>query len=301
MFKTAWHSSYRLHLPHDHRFPMVKYELIPEQLLREGIIDKNHLFSPGVVSDQIVELTHSNDYWNSLKNLTLSDKEIRAIGFPLNDELILRERILVQGTIDCAAFALKTGIAFNTAGGTHHAFSNRGEGFCLLNDQAIAANWLLFTKQAKKIMIVDLDVHQGNGTAQLFADKPEVFTFSMHGKENYPLRKEHSDRDIELITGINGTDYLAILKKEFISAALEFAPDFIFYNAGVDVLATDKYGKLNLTPDDCAERDRTVFEFCRAQKIPVTVCMGGGYSPAISDIVNAHVNTFKMAASVYES
>ncbi|MBX7205250.1 MAG: histone deacetylase [Bacteroidia bacterium] len=300
MFVTAWHSSYRLHLPDGHRFPMIKYELIPEQLLREGIIDKNHLFSPGIVPDPIIELTHCKSYWNSLKNLQLTEKETRAIGFPLHDELILRERILVQGTIDCATFALKNGIAFNTAGGTHHASFNRGEGFCLLNDQAIAANWLLFTKQAKKIMIVDLDVHQGNGTAQLFVGKPEVFTFSMHGKENYPLRKENSDRDIELITGINGYDYLAILKREFISAAIEFAPDFIFYNAGVDVLATDKYGKLNLSPEDCAERDRTVFEFCRAQKIPVTVCMGGGYSPNISDIVNAHVNTFKMAAGIYE-
>lgn len=299
MFKVAWAPAYCLHLPPDHRFPMSKYELIPQQLLREGIIDNYQLFLPVSVTDEIVELTHDKIYWNRLKSLELTDREIRAIGFPLNEELINREKILVQGTIDCAAFALRDGIAFNTAGGTHHASTTRGEGFCLLNDQAIAANWLLNKGRAKKIMIVDLDVHQGNGTAEIFSQRPEVFTFSMHGRENYPLRKESSDKDVELSTGTNGKLYLELLREKFLPLADSVAPDFIFYNAGVDVLATDRYGKLKLSREECMERDMVILKFCKEKNIPVTVCMGGGYSPQIADIVNAHVNTFRAAVGIF--
>lgn len=299
MLKIAFDPIYAHPLPEGHRFPMLKYELIPEQLMHEGVITKDNLFKPDLVSEDVILLTHDNAYWEQLRDLTLSPKEQRRTGFPLSAQLIERERMIAQGTIDCCHYAFEYGVSFNVAGGTHHAGTNWGEGFCLLNDQAIAAIYLLNNDLAQSILIIDLDVHQGNGTAQIFENEPRVFTFSMHGANNFPYRKEKSDLDIALDDGISDEEYLNLLYKYLPQIINQHKPQFIFYLAGVDVLETDKLGKLSLTKQACKQRDRFVFEQCINNKIPVQVSMGGGYSPQIKDIVEAHCNTYRLANELY--
>ena len=286
-------------LPDGHRFPMLKYELIPEQLLYEGLIIKEELFSPDLLSEDIILLSHNKDYWERLRDLKLTPAEIRRAGFPLSALLLERELRIAQGTINCCIHAISNGIAFNIAGGTHHAGSNWAEGFCLLNDQAIAANYLLYSGLSNRILIIDLDVHQGNGTAEIFKDDDRVFTFSMHAERNFPFRKEKSDLDIGLEDGISDKEYLEILNEHLVKIINNHQPDFVFYLAGVDVLSTDKLGKLNLSIKGCKERDEIVIKTCRIMKIPVQVSMGGGYSPKVSDIVEAHCNTFRIAHDLY--
>ncbi|UKJ06348.1 histone deacetylase [Solitalea lacus] len=299
MLKISFDPIYSHPLPEGHRFPMIKYELIPEQLLHEGSISVENLFRPVPVEEEIILLTHDNDYWNKLKTLTLSPQEERRTGFPLSKQLVERELTIAQGTIDCCYFALEHGVAMNVAGGTHHAFTNKGEGFCLLNDIAIATNYLLHKKIVNKILIVDLDVHQGNGTAEIFQHNPAVFTFSMHGKTNWPYKKERSDLDIELPDNTNDALYLSLLKETLPRLIECEKPEFIFYLSGVDILETDKLGKLSVSKAGCKERDRFVFEQCKLHNIPVSVSMGGGYSPRVADIVEAHCNTFRLANDLY--
>lgn len=299
MIKIAWHSIYAHPLPDGHRFPMLKYELIPGQLLHEGTIAQENLFSPEPVNEDIVLLTHDKNYWEQLKQLTLSAKDQRRIGFPLSAQLMERELRITQGTIDGAIFAKQYGIAFNVAGGTHHAGSNWGEGFCLLNDQAICANYLLNNKLANSILIIDLDVHQGNGTAEIFRNNRNVFTFSMHGDKNFPFRKEISDLDVPLNDGIEDEEYLRLLEINLKKAFEISTPDFVFYLAGVDVLATDKLGKLSLSKFACRERDRLVLEVCKNKNLPLQISMGGGYSTDIKDIVDAHCNTYRLAFDIF--
>jgi acetoin utilization deacetylase AcuC-like enzyme len=299
MIKIAYHPLYAHPLPEGHRFPMLKYELIPEQLLHEGTITKENLFAPEPLAEKYIVNTHDKTYWEELKNLTLPAKEQRRIGFPLSAQLVEREIRIAQGTIDGALHAQQNEIAFNIAGGTHHAGSNWGEGFCLLNDQAIAANYLLNNNLAMRILIIDLDVHQGNGTAEIFKNEPRVFTFSMHGDKNFPFRKEQSDLDIALADGTNDDTFLCKL-----ADALKFVfdkqqPEFVFYLSGVDVLASDKLGKLVLTKTACKQRDQLVFEACIKHNIPVQVSMGGGYSEDIKIIVDAHCNTFRTAFDLF--
>jgi acetoin utilization deacetylase AcuC-like enzyme len=295
LIKIAYHSLYAHPLPEGHRFPMVKYELIPAQLIHEGTITPSHIFEPEPADETSILATHDQNYWFQLRDLTLEPAAQRRIGFPLTAQLVEREMRIAQGTIDCAVYAKENGIAFNVAGGTHHAGTNWGEGFCLLNDQAIAANYLLNNKLAQRILIIDLDVHQGNGTAEIFQNEPRVFTFSMHGEKNFPFKKEKSDLDIALV---DGTDDMAFLNQLSTVLPLIFEqnrPDFVFYLSGVDVLATDKLGKLSLTKNGCKERDRIVFETCIRHQVPVQVSMGGGYSEEIKTIVDAHCNTFRLA------
>ncbi|WP_316843623.1 histone deacetylase [Pedobacter psychrodurus] len=299
MIKIAWHPIYAHPLPEGHRFPMLKYELIPEQLLHEGTIEQQNLFSPEPVAEDIVLLTHQESYWELLRDLTLPAKEQRRIGFPLNAQLLERELRITQGTIDGTHFALNNGIAFNVAGGTHHAGSNWGEGFCLLNDQSITANYLLSRNLAKRILIIDLDVHQGNGTAEIFQYEPKVFTFSMHGDKNFPFRKELSSLDVPLDDGLQDEEYLSLLNINLKKAFERAKPDFVFYLSGVDVLSTDKLGKLALSKAGCKERDRMVLEACRDKNLPLQVSMGGGYSADIKDIVDAHCNTYRLAFDLF--
>ena len=195
VLKIANHSLYNHPLKENHRFPMIKYELIPEQLIIENTCNENNFFNPGDIEDNVILLTHESNYYNSLINQKLEKKEIRAIGFPMSQKLIEREKKIVQGTIECALNSIKYGISMNIAGGTHHAFTNRAEAFCILNDQAIAANFLIENGFSRRILILDLDVHQGNGTAEIFRENKNVFTASFHGEKNYPFRKETSDFD----------------------------------------------------------------------------------------------------------
>jgi histone deacetylase family protein len=278
---------------------MIKYELLYEQLLLENIAEKTDFFSPDMVEISDTFLAHRQEYVEAFVNLSLTESQARKIGFIQNKELIDRELTLVQGTISGALLAFENKIAFNIAGGTHHAYSDRGEAFCMLNDQAIASTFLLKNKWAKKILIVDLDVHQGNGTAEIFRNNPKVFTFSMHGKNNYPFEKEKSDLDISFDDKTTDNQYLSVLKETLYKLIEKEKPDFIFYQSGVDVLASDKLGKLALSVEGCAERDAIVFEFCQKYQIPIQCSMGGGYSPDLVTIIKAHTNTFRKAKDIF--
>ena len=299
MLKIANHSIYKHPLPEGHRFPMLKYELLPQQLLYEGTCTIKNFFEPSIPNDAAILKVHTASYYQDLKNLTLEARAARKIGFPLSENLVKREIIIADGTIKASAYALQYGIAMNIAGGTHHAYSNRGEAFCLLNDQAIAAQFILDEKKVNKVLIVDLDVHQGNGTAQIFENDARVFTFSMHGKSNYPFKKEKSDLDIALPNGTEDEEYLSILKSTLPKLIAEQQPDFIYYLCGVDVLKTDKLGCLSLSLEGCKERDRFVLETCKTQDLPVMCSMGGGYSPEIKTIIEAHANTFRLAQNLF--
>lgn len=278
---------------------MSKYEVLPQQLLHEGTISTDNLFSPSPITESLLLQTHTAEYWQKLSTLQLSAQEVRRTGFPLTAELVKRETIIMQGTVTCTQYALTYGVAMNIAGGTHHAFTNRGEGFCLLNDIAIAAHYLLAQQLASKILVVDLDVHQGNGTAQIFKEDARVFTFSMHGAHNYPLVKEASDLDIGLHDGTDDSFYLKTLETNLKNLIDTLQPDFIFYQCGVDVLATDKLGRLALSRAGCKERDRIVLRAAKINSIPLVASMGGGYSEDLRDILEAHANTFRLAQEVY--
>ena len=300
MLKIAFDKDYIYELEKGHRFPMIKYELIPEQLVREGTCTDDNFFSPELLSVEHALKTHDELYYNKLCNLNLTKKEERPIGFPMSMELVNREKKIARGTVDCCNFSLKYGVSMNIAGGTHHAFYDRGEAFCMLNDQAIAANVLLANKGIiKKILIVDLDVHQGNGTASIFNNSLDVFTLSFHGKNNYPFRKEKSDFDLEFDDNTNDDFYLQKLRKHLPEVIEKFEPNFIFYLSGVDVLSNDKLGKLGLSLEGCKERDRYVLELCKKNKIPLQISMGGGYSSNLKDIIEAHSNTFRLAQEIY--
>ncbi|SDW25816.1 histone deacetylase family protein [Aequorivita viscosa] len=299
MLKIANHPMYVYPLPKGHRFPMEKYELLPQQLLYEGTCIAENFFEPEMPLNEDILAIHTEEYFESLLNLTIDKRAARKIGFPLSKELIERELRIAQGTIEGCEYALNHGIAMNIAGGTHHAYTNHGEGFCMFNDQAIAARYLQKKKLADKILIVDLDVHQGNGTAEIFKNDPSVFTFSMHGAGNYPFKKEKSDLDIAVPDGSGDEIYLQKLKQTLPKLIDEQNPDFIFYLSGVDILETDKLGRLNCTVEGCKERDHFVLGLCKDLDIPVQVSMGGGYSPDIKIIIEAHSNTFRVAQEIY--
>lgn len=298
--KIAYDPIYTHPVPENHRFPMEKYALLQEQLLWEGICQPTDFFTPGKAAMEDLYLAHTPTYVQDFVGLHLEERTRIRIGFVQSQQLVDRELTLVQGTIAGAEYALSERVAFNIAGGTHHAYSDRGEGFCMLNDQAVAAAYLLERGKARRILIIDLDVHQGNGTAEIFAQRPEVFTFSMHAQGNYPFVKEQSDRDIALPDGVGDTAYLAQLSAVLPDLFQQHQPDFVFYQSGVDVLESDKFGKLSLSLAGCRERDRLVFEACAERQIPVQCSMGGGYSPRLSTILEAHTQTFKVAQEVFD-
>ena len=299
MLHVAWSPVYKYSLPAGHRFPMEKYELLPEQLIYEGTLQEDNFFQPSKLRAQTILYTHSQLYWKKLQDQTLTAKECRKIGLPMSKELVSRGRYISGGTLDCARYALQHGVAINTAGGTHHAYADHGEGFCVLNDFAIASNALLKEGLIQQILIIDLDVHQGNGTAHLFKDDLRVFTFSMHGERNYPLRKEASDLDIELPDGMTDGPYLDLLTQHLEPLFQQVEPDLVFYLSGVDILASDKLGRLALSEEGCKKRDELVFACCKRNGVPCAVSMGGGYTESLADLVNAHSNTFRVAQELY--
>lgn len=274
---------------------MEKYQLLPEQLCFEGTVADSAFFSPRALNEPLIAEVHSLSYLHKIREGKLSPQEERKTGFPWSPELFKREVAIMGGTVEAAERALRLGVGMNIAGGTHHAFKDRGEGFCLLNDLVLAAHWLLKGGHARRILIVDLDVHQGNGTAALCAELPEVFTFSMHGEKNYPFHKEKSDLDIGLPKGMTDAAYLTLLDGHLNRVLDSFEPDFILYQSGVDVLATDKLGHLGLSLEGCKQRDKLVLGAAHRHGIPLVASMGGGYSPHLRDIVEAHANTFRLA------
>ena len=299
MIRVAYHPIYKHQLPLGHRFPMQKYELLHRQLLHEGTCDPEQFFVPGKPNMQAIKAVHDPQYVEDLLAQNIEPRAARKVGFPMSEKLIEREFTIAQGTLEATQFALEHGCALNIAGGTHHAFKSSGEAFCLLNDQAIAAKNLIQNAQAKQILIIDLDVHQGNGTAEIFEGDDSVFTFSMHGAHNYPFRKEKSDLDIGLPNGTEDKEYLEILAFHLPRLIDKVQPDFIFYLSGVDILATDKLGKLGCSMEGCKTRDRMVLEACYQREIPVQISMGGGYSPDIKIILEAHANTYRLAHELW--
>jgi acetoin utilization deacetylase AcuC-like enzyme len=280
---------------------MIKYDLLYEQLLYEGVFSAAHFFEPQPLSEGVILLTHDPQYWARLKSLQLTRDEIRKTGFPLSALLVHRERIIMSGTVEAAIFALQHGVGLNIAGGTHHAHRSGGAGFCLLNDNAIAANYLLHEGLAARILIVDLDVHQGDGTATIFQDNPDVFTFSMHGANNFPMQKQPSDMDIALDDGTRDAQYLRMLSRYLDEAVARARPEFVFYQCGVDVIAGDKLGRLALMIEGCRQRDKMVMEKCKARDVPMVASMGGGYSDRLADIIEAHANTFRLAKDIFDT
>ena len=278
---------------------MEKYELIPENLLRKNICNSDNFFSPSPVEKQLLLSTHDEGYYNNLINLSLSKLDTRKIGFPLSETLIMREHVIAQGTIQNTRYAQQYGVSMNIAGGTHHAFRDRPGAFCMLNDQAIASNYLIDNNLAKKVMIVDLDVHQGDGTASIFEHQDSVFTISFHGQKNYPFKKQNSDFDLPFDDNTEDRAYLNALENHLPRLVDLVEPDFMFYLAGVDVLKTDKLGRLGLSMAGCKARDRFVLTLCKDKNIPVQVSMGGGYSVHLKNIIDAHSNTFELAQELF--
>lgn len=296
MIPIAFSPIYKYELPEGHRFPMEKYELLPQQLMLEGTISEDQFFQPTSLKMEELVSTHTTEFLDKLEQQTLNYHEIRKIGFPMRPELIIRGKHIAGGTYQGALMALKNkGAAMNIAGGTHHSYADHGEGFCVFNDIALASNLLLNTGRVKKILIVDLDVHQGNGNAHIFQHDQRVFTFSMHGEKNYPLKKEQSDLDIGLPDGMQDKDYLQILYSKLPELIQLVEPDIIFYQSGVDIIEFDKLGRLGVSIDGCKNRDRFVFEQAHINQIPIVTSMGGGYSPEIKHIIEAHANTYREA------
>lgn len=293
--RVCYSDRYLIPLPPAHPFPMPKYRMARDRLLAEGSITHWHLIEPPLACDEDILLVHMPDYWFRCAHGELTSHEIRRIGFPWSEGLVRRSRAAAQGTIIAARNALRDGVASNLAGGTHHAFPDHGEGYCVLNDIAIAARVLQRDGLAQRIAVIDCDVHQGNGTAAIFKDDPDVFTFSIHGEKNFPARKEQSKLDLSLPDGVGDEGYLVILREHVPRALDDFQPDFVFYQAGVDPFESDRLGKLKLTIEGLRRRDEFVISSCRERGTPVVTVMGGGYAKDINDTVEAHCNTVRVA------
>ncbi|MDZ4838977.1 MAG: histone deacetylase [Bacteroidota bacterium] len=298
--QIAWAPIYVHPLPDGHRFPMLKYELLPKQLLHEGIVSESQIFAPMDMDISIIRTIHTEEYIASLKNGSITKNAMRKIGFPYSYSVYIRELCITYGSIQAALLAIKYGIAFNIAGGTHHAYAASGEGFCIFNDIAVTSKYLLDNRLANSILVIDLDVHQGNGTAKIFENENRVFTFSMHGQNNYPSPKEKSDLDIGLADGTTDEIYLQELKSSLTFFKSKPNPDFLIFQTGVDILATDKLGKLSISMDGLKQRNEMVLNYAYLLKIPILCVMGGGYSEEISVILNAHAQLFRTASNLYD-
>jgi len=291
--------AYAVSLPPGHRFPMPKYRLLRERLLADGTLREADFDASGLIGLDALLLAHDRDYVEAVVAGGLDEAQVRRLGFPWSHELVLRSRASVFGTLAAAREALCNGVAGNLAGGTHHAFADHGEGYCIFNDHAVAARTLQLEGRIDRAVIVDLDVHQGNGTAAIFAGDESVFTFSMHGARNYPFRKQRSSLDVELPDGCEDAEYLALLARHLPVALDAARADVLFYQGGVDPLAEDALGRLRLTHEGLRARDRLVFTEARDRGIPVVLTLGGGYAKPLSASVEAHCGTYREACAVF--
>ncbi|HKK60300.1 MAG TPA: histone deacetylase [Salinivirga sp.] len=300
MIQIFFDEKYHLELPPKHRFPMDKYRLTKAQLIYEGTFTESNFISPKPATQKQLVAIHDQAYIDKLNSGNLTRHEIRRSGFPYSRDLVLREESITGGTIAATYAAMKEGVSFNLAGGTHHAYPDHAEGFCIYNDIAVAARDYLHKFPNNQILVVDLDVHQGNGTAHIFKDEPRVFTLSVHGEKNYPMHKEQSDLDIPLSDTTTDRQYLEIVQENLVELIDRVKPDFIYFQSGVDILVNDKLGKVSISMSACRERDMIVFETLYTKGIPTAVSMGGGYADRLRDIVEAHCNTFRVAKHLYE-
>lgn len=296
--KVFYSDQFVLPLPDGHRFPMVKYSMLRERVIQSGICGPGELRVPDAVTDEEILRAHETDYLHRVVTGTLTPKEVRRIGFPWTERMVERSRRASGGTIGACRAALEDSVAANLAGGTHHALSGRGEGYCVFNDSAIAARAVQDAGLVERVVVIDTDVHQGNGTARILAGDPSVFTFSMHGEKNFPFDKENSDLDIPLPDGADDTEFLEALKRGLDIALDRSNAELAIYLAGADPFENDKLGRLKVTKPGLAERDRLVLDACRERDIPVAVTMAGGYAREVSDTVDIHFQSISAAAKM---
>ncbi|HXG65430.1 MAG TPA: histone deacetylase [Blastocatellia bacterium] len=297
--RAFYSDRYVIKLPENHRFPIVKYAMIRERLVRETTLDPARIAEPELAGREEILLVHTADYYDRFVVGQLTEREVRRLGLPWSESLVSRSRFSVAGTLAAARAAVAEGVAANLGGGTHHAFADHGEGFCVFNDIAIAIRALRAAGLIGRAAVVDCDVHQGNGTAAIFADDPDTFTLSLHGEKNYPLVKEQSTLDMHLPDRTQDGDYLEALAWGLAVALDEFGPDVVFYQAGVDPYADDRLGRLALTLAGLRERDRLVLSQCYRRVLPCVITLGGGYARDVADTVEAHCNTIRMAREVF--
>lgn len=298
--KAFYCDHFVLPLPEGHRFPMSKYRLLRERVLAEGLIDPVDLLVPAPATLEELLRVHDPVYVERVLAGNLERAELRRIGFPWSPAMVERSRRSAGGTLGACREALATGCAVNLAGGTHHSFRDRGEGYCVFNDAAIAARAMQAEARVRRVLVIDCDVHQGNGTAALFRGDPTVFTFSIHGRRNFPFQKERSDLDVELEDGTGDAAYLAALEDALDTAVPAAGAQLAIYVSGADPHEGDRLGRLALTQDGLRRRDRFVFERCRAAGLPVAVVMAGGYGREIQDTVEIHMQTVREARRLWE-
>jgi acetoin utilization deacetylase AcuC-like enzyme len=299
--KVFYSDHFVLRLPEGHRFPMVKYSMLRKRVAQDGICGPGELLTPRAVTDQEILRAHDADYLKRVVSGKLTQKEVRRIGFPWSERMVERSRRASGGTLGACLAALDEGFAANLAGGTHHAFSDRGEGYCVFNDSAIAARAVQATGLVERVVVIDTDVHQGNGTAKILHGDPTVFTFSIHGARNFPFNKEESDLDAPLPDGAGDTEFLATLEIG-LEAALDAADaDLAIYLAGADPFEGDRLGRISVTKSGLTERDRIVLETCKERGIPVAITMAGGYANEVKDTVDIHFQSIRKAADLLES
>ncbi len=296
----VYHPDYVVPLPPEHRFPMPKFGKIYEMLLRDGIASIDQVHVPEIVDQGWLEQVHTPNYVEAFCLGRLDRKAIRRIGLPWSEALVRRTRAAVGGTVLTARLALQHGLACNIAGGTHHAFPDFGSGFCIFNDLAIASRRVQAMDLAKKILIVDLDVHQGDGTAAIFQNDPTVFTFSMHCQKNFPFRKQQSDLDVPLPEGMTDETYLKTVTDHLPDLLSDFKPDLVLYDAGVDPHHADRLGKLALTDKGLYQRDKLVLEICTKRGYPVATVVGGGYDKDVTALAYRHIWLYRAATELYQ-
>jgi acetoin utilization deacetylase AcuC-like enzyme len=295
----VYHPDYVTPLPPEHRFPMPKFGILFQLLLAEALIIPEQVHQPQIATFPWLALVHTETYINDFFAGTLSPKAMRRIGLPWSENLVLRTRTAVGGTALAAGLALDYGMACNSAGGTHHAHSDFGSGFCIFNDLAVAARLIQHQGRARKILVIDLDVHQGDGTAEIFQNDPDVFTFSMHCQVNFPFRKKESDLDLPLPEGMTDEAYLRTLEEHLPGLLDQFRPDLVLYDAGVDPHHTDRLGKLALTSEGLYRRDRFVLDNCLRRGYPVATVVGGGYDKDVHRLAERHALVFRAAGELY--
>lgn len=289
---------YYAEIGENHVFPIRKFELVRDQLLREKTLQASEIIEPSPAAVEDVLLVHTKDYITRLRSGTLTTREVRRLGLPWSESLVRRSFLATSGTIFAARRALENSVASNLAGGTHHSFPDRGEGFCVLNDVAVAIRVLQKENLANRFLIIDCDVHQGNGTAFIFKDDPAIFTFSMHGEKNYPLFKETSTLDIELPDKTNDQEFLGIFD-EALQRIFLHRPDLIFYLGGADPFENDRLGRLGLTIEGLRRRDEMVLNFAKDRQIPIVTVMSGGYAKDVNDTVEIHCNTIRAVKKIF--
>jgi acetoin utilization deacetylase AcuC-like enzyme len=294
--KIFYTDSFAIPLPQDHSFPIGKYALLRKRIENSSLFSAQDLCIPRAATDTEICRSHDRDYLQRFQQGQVTAREIRRIGLPWSAELVERARRSAGATVEACFAALDDGIAVHLGGGTHHAFRNQGQAYCIFNDSAIAVRALQAETPIERVMILDCDVHQGNGTAALLQKDPHVFTFSIHGKNNFPFRKEKSDLDIALDDEADDRVYLDALAKGVRASLKQARADAVIYLAGADPFADDRFGRLNISKDGLAERDRLVFQYCRDAGLPVAVTMAGGYAPNIEDTVDIHFQTVCIAA-----